>query len=171
MFDFYSSNTTFLAPLLQISSSQKAFFCSFVLKQKNQKFKPVLRRMLRNSNRCIAGMFWAAFVNNFFGFGYKVFRPKRRFIGGYFPLQDRRAPMPGDTAIFSSFFVSIVQNNTAIKLSKHSNFEALINRPYESLAAASLLRCTHNARIQFYYTFALYDQQKCTTGYLRCRKF
>jgi len=76
--------------------------------------------------------------------GYNDFRPKRRFICGYFPLQDWRAPMLGDTAIFPSFFVSIVQNNTAIKLSKHSNFEALINRPYESrvkkMTAASVKR-------------------------------
>jgi hypothetical protein len=50
-----------------------AVFRSFVLKQKNQKFKPVLRRMLRTSIRCIAGMFRAAFVNNIFSFCYKVF--------------------------------------------------------------------------------------------------
>jgi hypothetical protein len=50
-----------------------ALFRSFVLKQKNQKFKPVLRRMLRTSIRCIAGMFRAAFVNNIFSLCYNVF--------------------------------------------------------------------------------------------------
>jgi hypothetical protein len=50
-----------------------AVFRSFVLKQKNQKFKPVLRRMLRTSIRCIAGMFRAYFGNNNFNFCYKTF--------------------------------------------------------------------------------------------------